>query len=102
MPKYSFYELYHVDILPDDCNAEAEAYAREFLCPELMVAMGKMRKREITEGYGKITQVSKTGLPEAVFKFQRGICVHAAPLVWIGDKTVIQGSYRFYKPQQEE
>jgi len=102
MPKYSHNDLWNADELPEDCNEEAEAYAKEFLSPELMLAMKVMRERKFSNGYGKITHLSKSGVPEVIFKFQRGICEHASPLKWIGDKTVIQGSFQFYKPYSKE
>ena len=102
MPKYTHDELWKAEALPVDCNAEAEGYAREFGSPELMAAMQMMRERKVSNGYGKITHMSRTGVPEVVFKFQKGICEHASPLLWLGDKTVIQGSYQYYKPYQRD
>jgi hypothetical protein len=102
MPKYSHDELWKCEELPIDCNSEAEAYAKEFCSPELMAAMKMMRERKVSSGYGKITHMSQQGVPEVVFKFQRGICEHASPLIWLGTKTVIQGSYQFYKPYQRD
>jgi hypothetical protein len=102
MPKYTHDELWKAEVLPEDCNEEAEAYAKTFLSAELMTAMVMMRERKVSNGYGKVTHMSKTGVPDVVFKFQRGICEHASPLIWLGDKTVIQGSYQFYKPYQRD
>ena len=47
MQKYSLKELESMAVLPDDCNAEAEKYARQYLNPALLVTMAKFRNKEI-------------------------------------------------------
>jgi hypothetical protein len=102
MPRYNHYELMNCDVLPDDCNAEAEEYARKFLSPELMVGMETMRKKKFNNGYGKITHLSEIGIPEVMFKFQRGVCECAVTFQWIGKKTVIQGTVQIYQPHSKD
>jgi hypothetical protein len=94
--KYTLKELEDMDVLPDDCNAIADAYARQFKDPGLIVAMNKMRRREITKGYGEVNHLGKDGRPDAIFSFQKGVCKHASPLIWIDTFNVVKGSIKFY------
>lgn len=95
MPKYSLKELENFSVLPDDCNEDAEKFARQYLNPALLVTMAKFRKKEITEGYGEATLL-KNGSPQVIFTFTAGICKHASPIVWIDKDNVAKGSIKFY------
>ena len=96
MSKYTLADLMDTDVLPDDCNSEAEMYAAEFRDAGLMVAMRYMREKRMTNGYGEITHLGANGSPLAIFAFQAGICKHASPVVWIDQKNVVKGSKKFY------
>jgi len=96
MSKYTYDEVKDLAVLPDDVNETAEGYAKNFNSPGLMVALYKMRKKEVTNGYGEVTHLGNSGRPDVVFKFEKGICKHASPLMWIDKETVIKGSIPFY------
>lgn len=95
MPKYSLKELEAMDVLPDDCNAEADKYAKTFLDPGLMAMMKLFREKSFSEGYGEATHL-KNGSPAVIFTFTAGICKHASPIVWLDKNNVAKGSIKFY------
>lgn len=94
--KYTWQQLESMDTLPEDCNAIAEAYAREFKDPGLMTMLKMFREKKITKGYGEATHIGVSGTPDVIFTFQKGICKHASPLMWIDKHNVAKGSVKFY------
>jgi hypothetical protein len=94
--KYSFAEIKDLDILPVDCNEEAEAFAREFKSPALMAGLRLMREKKVTGGFGELTYLNDNHAPVAIFAFHAGICKHISPMHWVDSKTVIKGSIKIY------
>lgn len=95
MQKYSFKDLEEMKALPEDCNEEAEQYAKTFLSTGLMAMMKLFRERKITDGYGEATLL-KNGSPQVIFSFSAGVCKHASPLLWVDKDNVAKGSIKFY------
>jgi hypothetical protein len=102
MPRYNYKDLWNCEVLPEDCNSEAEQYAKQFLSSELMAALATMREKKISNGYGKVIHQMSGNIPEVSFKFRKGICENASPLIRVGDKTIIKGSYQFYIPHLKD
>jgi hypothetical protein len=96
MSKYKLSELENVEVLPIDCNSEAESVAIKYGDAGLMAMLNLYREKKITDGYGEATHLNKNGQPEIIFSFQDGICKHASPLIWIDGRNVAKGSVKFY------
>jgi hypothetical protein len=95
MLKYLLKELEACEVLPEDCNEEAEAYASTFKNTGLMAMMKMFREKKVTEGFGEATLL-KNGSPVVIFTFTAGICKHASPLLWFDNDNVAKGSIKFY------
>jgi hypothetical protein len=96
MSKYTLAKLNGIDVLPVDCNAEADRLAMQYKDAGLMAMMKLFREKKITGGYGEATHLNAGGSPEIIFSFQRGICKHASPLKWVDQRNVAKGSIKFF------
>ena len=93
MAKYKIQDLDKMDILPIDCNEEAEAFAKMYQNAEIMAAFGIIRKKK---RYGELQLLSKNKTPRVIFAFKRGVCLHCSPIEWVSELVPFKDSVKFY------